>query len=198
MSSTYEALMDLGARADEASSLAKTVVSALIEHGLVIPQPNTDCVPAGAGYPIGPRCFEAYEVTPASDLYMSPPFWELSQTTGVQVITEPWVNVGGFSLIHGGGCPRCRARLGEAFLDLLQAEVAAFKASAQVPSITCPKCSARSSVHDWSSHPHPGFVNLLIVFWNWASFDDRDWRLSVPDLLARAWGRPVQRTFGET
>jgi hypothetical protein len=190
LSDSYEALVDCRASAEQARSLAPVIVQTLSRSGLIVPEPSPDCVFDGAGYPAGPKCAEAY-IANHRDIR----FWKL-RTSGVEIHCEPWVNIGGFTQFDSARCPRCDDEHGTDFLDDVGNLVQGFLDTGVVPRVACRSCKAASLIHEWQCDPHLGFVHLAVVFWNWASFVDENWRIDVPALLADHLKRPLVLTHG--
>lgn len=143
------------------------------------------------GYPAGPKCSDAY-----ADEEGELKFWTL-HTSGVEILSTPWVNHFGVTVFETAVCPRCGHEHQEDFLDdQLQTAMDSFESDLTVPMIACHACGVASRIHDWTCVPHLGFVNLAVVFWNWPPFEAPGWRLNVPALISQEIGHPLVESYG--
>jgi hypothetical protein len=105
MSDSYELLIDHEARPENASSIGKAIVDALIAERIILPDANPHCVLTGVGYPPGPRVREIYNYRERDFGY-----WDML-TIGVKLYTDHYVNsipdllnkLTGRQLVHSWG-----------------------------------------------------------------------------------------------
>jgi hypothetical protein len=191
MNDHYQALIDVAATPSEAPDLAAAAVRCLSTLEVVETELSKRCVLGEVGYPAGPGCRKMYVPDSGED-----PFWNRS-ISGVEALGNPWVNMFGLTQFEQAECPVCGHRHGTEFIGQIIGSVERFVKNMDVPLGRCAACGEERSLHEWRCAPHPGFVHLSIIFWNWPSFDALGWRESVPELLQQTLDRPLLVTHGQ-
>jgi hypothetical protein len=195
MGDNYEAIIDLEATPDAAEALGQRVVERMFGEGLIVPFLDPDAVLGDSGgFRPGCRINALYRWSPGESK-----FWKLV-TNGMEVETGPWVNAFGFRFVKEYACPQCGAVFScddvggvpNQFYDA----IAPFMNGTARPVVSCARCSAASTVQEWRSSNHLGFVYLAFVFWNWPPFDDPGWKVDVPALISEVVGHKVVVAYG--
>ncbi len=159
MSSSFQFVVDEEATLDEAPALAKRVIKALIEHGVILPTPQqhpfqinlpryttgpnahlvtesiSDCIPCGLDIEIGRQVYCQFE--------------------------------GG---TQGVSCPACGHYFDFNELAVSEAAEAWFKKMDD--SVKCRKCKKTNSIAAWRFDPNWGFGNLAFKFSEWILHKD--------------------------
>jgi hypothetical protein len=193
MSESYELLVDHDAGPENASSVGKSIIDALIAERIILPDANSDCVITGIGFPPGPRLREVYTYGEHELRY-----WDMLTTIGVKLHTERYVNFYGFPVFEYSCCPTCSERFSDnhSVMDAIYDCVGAFINEDRLDNVVCPSCTAETPCDQWVAVPDIGFCHVAIEFWNWPSFAAAGWSLSIPDLLHDLTGRRLTRSWG--
>lgn len=193
MSDSYELLIDHDASPENAGAIGKTLIGALIVEGILLPDPNSECVLTGEGFPPGPRLREIYTGGDHEVRY-----WDVLKTIGVKVHTDRYVNFFGFPVFEYSSCPTCHQRFSgdHSVMDGIFECVGSFINDDRLDDIECPACRARIRCDRWIAVPDIGFCHLAVEFWNWPPFTASGWSLSIPDLLSDLTGRKLARSWG--
>jgi hypothetical protein len=190
MGDDYTAIIDKHATREEARSLADNVLRVLIEERIVKDFLDPEATLGGGGYRPGDRVPELYTGKASAR------FWTL-QTSGVELITEPWVNTSGIPQLQELACPHCAKNFEIDFPEDFGNAIMAFLNGDPSPFVTCPNCQQRTVAASWRAFPHLGFCNLAFLFWNWPLLYGENWNISIPALIERTIGHPVVFAYGK-
>jgi hypothetical protein len=165
MSENYETIADVEATEDEAESLGQSVLSWLIDSGIVVAEAS-DCVAGGSGHAPGPRWADA-----VSDPSLGRPhLW----ANGLEVdVGRSWFHAGEFG-VEEVTCPYCDTvtQLGDdggeppsAWQPFSRAIKEYHEGGQGV--LDCPACKRPVGLNAWTWGPPTAFGELGFTFWNW-------------------------------
>ncbi len=147
----FTTIVDTEVTPEEAGSLGQEILRWLVERGIVLADPNAECVLAGVGYPPGPNVEEATEEANALRGLL---------TCGMELIDRREVH---WTLSDGFRCRQCQT-LQEDLDETLEDWTAGGDGL-----LRCSACGWTAPISDWDSGEPPwGFGNLAFKFWNWS------------------------------
>lgn len=192
MSDSYEVLIDHEAAPEDAAAIGKSIIDALIDERIILPDANEDCVSVGEGHPPGPRLQEIYASGDPIVCYGH------SVPIGVKLHTERYVNFFGFPVFEHSACPSCGERFSanKDIMDAIYDCVGGFINDGRLDDIVCPSCCARVRCDRWGIVPDVGFCHVAVEFWNWPCLTGEEWKLSIPGLIYERTGRRLTRSWG--
>jgi hypothetical protein len=162
MADTFQTIIDVHARPDDADHLARHVVAFLAEKGVIQALPSEE-----GGYPRGPRALEISDPAELRSVHEAiPPVY-----SHLQVIIGPATHSGDMSESRPprASCPACGRTLEDPD-DEWSAAAQAWLAGDRDSSLSCPNCGKDTPVTAWGYESRFGFGNLAFRFWNWPPF----------------------------
>jgi len=181
---------------NDAPILAERAIRELVEQKLIRPTKTLDCVFGKAGgYPPGPRVSSLYEFFAGEHRY-----WDGKGINGVEVYSEPYINLWGSTIRSTLECPHCRCSFhSDHYLWSYLARAAGqFLQGNYEAKVDCVECHVANEARRWRTEPHLGFCFLAFEFWGWPPFSSDAWRIDIPKLISDAIGYEVAETCGRT
>ena len=194
MSDWYEAVTVQNVVADQAASLAQSVVVSLAGEGIIESTLDPESVLGGdGGYRPGPRIVEVYKRHNTEH-----EFWKL-MTNGMEPCIGRWVNTLGLTCFDGFMCGECGQQFApddDLVADPFAVAIGNFMDGEDDPAVACPACAVTSSVRNWQTSPHFGFANLAFQFWNWPPLGSESWKVDIPAIIRATTAHEVILTYG--
>ncbi len=191
MGDYFDRLVDTEVSLADAPLAARRVIAEFTQRGLIAASPDAAADAGNLEYQGGPALPAIYEGAETKQLKCF--------TFKIEIVRQfnYWAFVSVEVWLQCRACAAVMSNNRDDVAEALLACAAEWISEEGTTVLTCPQCGVGEAVDKWQLRPSLGFGNLHYAFANCPPLDDRAWRISFAELIARITGHRIEYTYGK-